>query len=153
MLDNRRKPILVICLFLTIPFLFGCFLDIRRVVEIATDNRGYAPIQRLRVTMDPSHQEELFNQLQKFADKNNFKVIISDYSTSTATYQVELSRTDIIIRAIHNSHDLEIVSIGFYDRARATPVPEETLDTIDDLVIDLVSYLEEIPDVTITEGK
>jgi hypothetical protein len=151
MLENRRKLILVICLFLAVSVLFGCFLDMRRVVEIAKDNRGHAPIRTLRVTIEPSRREELFNQLQKFADKNNFKVIISDYSTSTATYQVELSRIDIIISAIHNSHDLEIVSIGFYDRARATSVPEETLDTINDLLIDLVSYIEEIPNVTITE--
>jgi hypothetical protein len=153
MLENRRRLILITCMFLAIPFLFGCFLDMRRVVDIAADNRGHAPIRRLRVTIDPSHQEELFNQLQKFADKHNFKVVISDYSTSSATYQVELSRKDFIIRAIHNSHDVEIVSIGFYDQIRATPVPEETLDAINDLVIDLVSYLEEIPDVTITEEK
>jgi hypothetical protein len=46
-----------------------------------------------------------------------------------------------------------MVFIRFYDRYRATPVPEKTIKTIDDLASDLKSFISAIPNVTIIEEK
>src|SRR5687767_752817 len=97
MLDDRKRLTLMVCLFLSLPFLFGCFLDMRRVVEISTDNQGHAPIRTLRVTMDPTYREKLFEQFQKLAAEHGFEIEISDYGSGGASYLVWMVKDNIKI--------------------------------------------------------
>lgn len=138
---------------MSIPLLLGCILNIRQLVEVAGDSRGQLPIRSLRVTIDPSQREELFEQFHKFADKHDFEIVISDYGTGFESYLVEMLRDDIQIIAGHSRPDPELVSVGFYNQKRATPIPEETIETINELVVDLESFIMEIPNVTITEEQ
>jgi hypothetical protein len=72
---EHTKLIVIVSLFLGIPFVLECFINMKRVVEIATDNREQLPIRSLKITIDPSQRDELFEQLRKFADKHSFDVI------------------------------------------------------------------------------
>lgn len=150
-LDIRKRLILVATLFLSIPLLFGCFIDVKRVVETASDNKAQLPIRRLRITIDENQLNELVSQLRQFADKHNdeFEFLGSDLKTVGS--MVELLGDHIKIIAADSPYNPTLIEIDFYDQTRAKPVSEETLQTMDDLVNDLKGYINEIPNVTITE--
>jgi len=141
MLNNRRNLILLTCLLFNISFLFGC------------DNQEQLPVRKLRITIDPSRQQELFIQFHKFAEKHGFEIEISDYGTGGESYVVWMMRDSIQIAASHTPHDREIVSVGFYDETRADPVSAKTLEIIDNLFNDLRSYIGEIPNAIISEQR
>ena len=149
--DSRRRFILVSCVLLGSAFIFGCFLNAKRILESTRDTHEQLPIRSLTITMDPRHREDLFRQLQEFADQNDFEIVISDYGSGGENYLVWMSRSDILIQALHHSQDSDVVFLGVYDQARATLVPEETLKTMDELLSTLKSMSSEIPDVTIRE--
>ena len=60
-----------------------------------------------------------------------------------------MSRDDIKIIST-NPFDPRIFRISFYDKYPGYPVDEET---VDELVNDLKNFINEIPNVTITEKK
>ncbi|HJR79965.1 MAG TPA: hypothetical protein VJ821_07830 [Anaerolineales bacterium] len=151
--NHRKKLILLISLLISIPLLTGCFLDIKRLVEIATDNQELLPIRSFKITIHPNQREQLFEQFHKFAEKHGYEFIISDYGTNFENYLIEIFRDNIKIIATHSGRDREIVSVWFYDQSRANPTSEETMDTINELALDLESFIMEIPDVTITDRK
>jgi hypothetical protein len=141
MLNNRRNLILFSCLLFGISFLFGC------------DNQEQLPVRNLRITIDPSQQQELFSQFHNFAEKHGFAIEISDYGTGGESYAVWMRRDRIQIAALHNRYDREIVSVGFYDETRADPASAKTLEIIDNLLDDLRRYISEIPNTTMTEPR
>lgn len=151
MLSQRKRLILIVCLLFSTLFLFGCFFDMKRIGEITAENQEQLPIRSMKVTIDPSHREELFNQFQKFADMHQFEIEISDYGTGGESYLVWMLKENIKVIATHTPHDRKTVSIGFYNQSRTNPVSEETLETIDELIIDLQKLIKEIPDVTIVK--
>jgi len=151
MLGNQRRLLLIMFLFLLLLFMSGCFINMKRVIEIASDNREQLPIRSLRITIDPSQREDFFEQLQKFADKHAFDFKLSDYGTGGANFLVEILSEDIEILAVDIPKAPEMISVRFYDRRRSTPVSEETMDVINELAIDLENYIMEIPEITILE--
>jgi hypothetical protein len=151
--DYEKRLILLIFLLMSIPLLTGCFLDVKRLVEIAGDNQELAPLRSFKTTIDPKQREQLFEQFHNFAEKHGFEIVISDYGTNFESYMVEIFRDNIMIAASHNRYDREIVSVWFYDQSRANPTREETMETINELAADLESFIMEIPDVTITDKR
>jgi len=151
MLDIRKRLILMATLFLSIPFLFGCFIDMKRVIEIASDNQEQLPVQSLRITIDESQHDELVSQLRRFSDKHDdeFEFLMSD--SETVGFAVQLLGNHIEILATDAFYDPTLIEINLYDRTRTKPVTEETLQTMDDLVNELKGYINEIPNVTIAE--
>jgi hypothetical protein len=152
-LDHWKRLLLFIFLFMSMPLLTGCFLDVKRLVEIAGDNRELLPVRSFRITMDPRQREQLFKQFHKFAEKHGYEIVISDYGTNFESYMVEIFRDNIEISATHSGHDRDIVSVWLYDQSRAKPTSEETMETINELAADLESFITEIPDVTITDRR
>jgi len=61
-----------------------------------------------------------------------------------------MSRDDIKIIASNIPPDPTRFPVRFYAKYPGSPVDEET---VDDLLIDLKSFISEIPNVTITEEK
>jgi hypothetical protein len=151
--NHQNRLILLIFLFMSIPLLTGCFLDIKRLVEIAGDNQELLPIRSFKVVIDPEQREQLFEQFHNFAEKHGYEIVISDYGTNFESYLVEIFRGNMEISATHTVHDREIVSVWFYDQSRAKPTSEETMDTINELAADLESLILEIPDVTIKDKR
>ena len=153
MLKNQRKLILLIYLFLVVPFLFGCFLDVKRMVEIASDNQGLLPVQRFSFTIKRNQRDQLFDQFHKFAKKHDFEIEISDYGTGGDIFQIWMLRDNIKIIANDIPDTQTGVTVKFYDQSRATPMPDETMDIINKLALDLESFIMEIPTVTITDRR
>ena len=137
--SQPKKLILVFCLFLSTLFLFGCF------------NQEQLPIRRLTITIEPSQRKELFSQLQKFAEKHGFEYMTSDYGTGGERFIVELLNEQIKILVVDVPEAPSLVSVRFYDQTLANPVSQETLEIIDGLLIELESFISEIPSVTVTE--
>jgi hypothetical protein len=131
--------------------LTGCFLDIKRLVEIAGDNHELLPIRTLKITIDPKQREQLFEQFHKFAEKHDFRIEISDYGTNFESYLIWMLKDNIKINASHIVHDRDLVSVSFYDQSRANPTREETMEIINELSLDLKNVLNEIPNVIINE--
>lgn len=152
MLTNRKKLNLISCLFLSTFLLWGC-LSVKQIIEVAGDNREQLPIRWLTITIDPGRRGELFDQLQKFADKHGFEFLMSDFGTGGERFIIEMLGNHIKILAVNIPESSTMVSIRFYDQSRANPVSEETTKTIDELVSDLKTFISEIPNVTITQKK
>src|SRR5687768_7322422 len=129
---NRTKLIVILCLLLGMLFLSGCSINMKRVAEIATDNREQLPIRSLTITIDTGQREELFDQLREFAEKHGFEFLISDYGTGGEHFMVEMLGNHIKIIAVDIPKAPTMISIDFYDQNLVTPVPKETIESIDD---------------------
>jgi len=152
MLLNRKKIDLIVNFLLATLLLLGC-LSMKQIVEIAGDNREQLPIRSLTLTIDPSQRDELFDQLRKLADKHNFEFLKSEFGPSGERFIIEMLGNHIKILADDTPKAPTIIAIDFYDQTRGNSVSEETVKKIDRLVSDLRTFLNEIPNVTITEGK
>ena len=151
--NDQKRWMLLVFLLMSIPLLTGCFLDVKRLVEIAGDNRELLPIRSFKITIDPRQREQLFEQFHQFAEKHDFRIEISDYGTNFESYLIWMVKDNIKINASHSGPDRDIVSVWFYDQSRSNPTSDETMETIDELALDLESLIMEIPDVTITDRR
>jgi hypothetical protein len=94
-------------------------------------------------------RKSFFAQLRKFADKHKLEISIRDSGLSEGLFVVDMRKDDIEIIG-RNPFDPRIFRIGFYDKYQGYPVGEET---VDELVNDLKGFINEIPNVTITEKE
>jgi hypothetical protein len=137
----KRAKFLVIVSLGTLLCVLGCnFLNIGQ-------GSSLMPVRSLTLTIEKSQREELFDQLRKFADKHSFKLVLTDYE-KTEHFLVEIWGENILISATDDPGSSRLVSIFFSGKYPGYPVDEET---VDDLVIDLKSFISEIPNVTIVE--
>jgi hypothetical protein len=137
MLDKCKKPIMFICLCLSVLFAtLGCGL-----LNGAGRGNSLLPIRILKLTIDKSQREELFDQLQKFADKHGFETQLTDFNTNGENFQFWMSKENIEIVANNAPPDPTLVSISFYAAYPGASVDEET---VDELFNDLKSFISEI---------
>jgi len=151
MLAERTKFIMAVVLFLgVLVCILGC-IGAKVLSDKVEKASSQLPIRTLRITIDKTPQEELFAQLQKFADKHAFEMKIGHFfGTGGESFLVEMSRGDVYILARNVAPDLSVVNIRFYYKDRAHLAPKQV---VDDLYNDLKSFISEIPNVTITEEK
>jgi hypothetical protein len=143
MLYERIKPIISICLCLSaLLATLACAL-----VNSVGGGNSLAPVRILTLTIDKGQREDLFDQLQKFSEKHAFEFRLTDFNTKGERFQFWMSREDVYITASDVPPDPTLVYIAFYI------YPGKSIDeeTIDKLLIDLKSYVSEIPNITITE--
>ena len=148
MLSKRPKTIpylLLGVLFGIVLCILGC-IGFKALSRITGDGER-PPVKSFRVTIDESQREKLFEQLRKFAEKHGFEISIRDSGLSEELYVVEMRRDDIIIN-ISNPFDPTVFRIGFYDQYLRPPADRET---VNELVGELKSFINEIPNATITE--
>jgi len=144
---NSKKLIVIVSLFLGILLCLGC-IGMKPNIEKGLFNPGNPPIRRLRITIDVSRREELFVQLQEFAEKHAFEFHLTFYDRDNKIFLVELYRKDLQILAADVPDTPTMINLRFLDQNPATPTPEET---VDELFNDLKSFLSEIPNITVTE--
>jgi len=143
---DRVKLIITGCLYLGAMLgALGCTL-----LNKVADGISMEPVRRLRITIDESQREELFEQFQKFAEKHSFEIDITDFNTNGEHFQVWMSGDGIQIVADDDPGNSRSVSIDFYGKYPGSPVDEET---VDELLNELKSFISEIPNVTISEKK
>ena len=140
---DRVKPIIIGCLYLSLMLdVLGC-----TPLNKVTDGISLEPERRLRITIDESQREELFEQFRKFSDKHSFEILIREAGPNGEGFFVEIMRSDVYINATITRVDPKIVSMGFFNKQ-----PDSTSsETVNDLVRDLKNFISEIPNVTITE--
>ncbi len=103
----------------------------------------------LVVSIELDQQEKFFQQVTNFADANDFDIRISPTTPSHDTFSVYMSRKDILVWGA-NVFSPNIYDISFYDKDPANPLSDEI---IDNLYNDLKRYINEIPNLIITEQR
>lgn len=107
-------------------------------------NFEQAPIRRIWITLDQNQHDQLFDQLRKFADQHAFTIQISQTDPTGENFLVQMWREDIKFIAV-DSGDPRLFKIGFYNASEEHPVD---IEVVDELIIDLKEYIEEIPNST-----
>ena len=123
-----------ILLFLMI--ILGC------TFEYITDP-GQEVRRAVVITIDLNHRQEFFDQLQKFAEANDFSILIDTLSSSDEEFQIYMKREDIIISGA--TGELDKYYIGFYDVTNRPPAPDSVFD---DLVSELEQHVSNVPGTT-----
>jgi len=107
------------------------------------------PIRSVEVTIDPSHQERLFEQLRKFADNWAYAIRIASANPSGDRFLIQMWREDIKVIATYPS-DPGSLDIWFYYTNPSIPVPGRYFD---EEINDLKDFISEIPNSTFTVEK
>jgi len=147
---NRTK--LITAMLITILLcIFGCI----GFTELAKKgSEGNLPIRGLTITIDLSQRDELFDQMQKFANKHAIQIVIRDVEVEVGPsgkgFFIEMHRSDIQILAVGEPSAPIMVSIDFYDEDPTHPALKKT---VDELYGDLRSFISEIPNVMIIEER
>ena len=145
MLTNRARRMVLIFSGLVL-CIFACV----GMTKLAGPS-SQAPMRTLRVTIDRTQRQELFDQLHNFADKHAFEYSVTDYGGQGKHFLVYILGESIKILTVEASSNLDMFSIGFYVPSPGDPLPNQ--QTVDDLVVDLKSFISEIPNVRITEEE
>lgn len=113
-------------------------------------------VKSLIIKIDKDREQEVLDQMQKFAEKHSLEFKLS-FSSDKSLFHVEIYGDGFHVisedRLRLGGLDVEDIFMTFYaDINNKTPnptsIPQETLD---ELFNDLKNLLEEIPDVTIVE--
>jgi hypothetical protein len=151
MLEKKTKIFLLIFLMLTvIAFLLP---PGKRGIYLPKPN-GQAPVRRVQVALalfqnEQLFHEQLFEQLNKFADNYLFRIRISPIAGPDDDFLVKMWRNDIEIIGL-DSQDPRLFEIGFYNTSEEYPASSQTVDA---LMLSLKRLIEEIPNITFTEIK
>lgn len=146
-----KKSNLAIGLFLGISlYALGC-LGTFVLAEKFEGSVGQAPIRSLTITIDPSQQDKFFDQLRKFADKHSFEYNLTNYGGQGKHFLVYMLGEDVKILTVGISDNSNVFSVRFYAPSPGDPSPDKEI--VDSLVIDLKMFINEIPNVTITEEE
>jgi len=141
---TKLNIVAFICLSVLL-FTLGCILSNRTQYP-----SGIMPVRSLRLSIDKSQREILFDQLNKFAEKYEFKIDITDFNTNGKHFQFWMAKDDISIVASNVPPDPTLVAISFYWDNFWSPADE---DTINDLLDDLMRFVSEVPDMKVLEVK
>jgi hypothetical protein len=105
------------------------------------DNRQEAR-RSIIITIDLDRRQEFFDQLRKFAETNDFSILIDTLSSSDEEFQIYMRRKDVIISGASLSNEYQI---GFSDVTTQPPASETVYDY---LVSDLERFVSEVPGTT-----
>ncbi len=146
--------LLALCVGLCIGLSFGLFGGIgigkmTTVIQPDFSSKRILPIRGVKIAIDPSQREELIAQLQKFAAKWKYAILIDPSSLISGRFDIYLWRSDIRVSGIY-PNDPGTLDIGFFYTDPASPVPEEYFD---EEIADLKVFISEIPGATLTVKK
>lgn len=148
MLEKRTK--IFVLIFLLFALLATCILITSGRVRINSSKtpskNGQVPIRKVWVTLAQNQHDQFFEQLRKFADKHAFEILISQTDPSGENFLVEMWREDIEVIGV-DSGDPGLFKISFFNTSEERPVSSEV---IDQLIVDLKGFIEEIPNTTFT---
>lgn len=103
----------------------------------------------LQITLDESRREELFVQMQKFADEHSLEFVLS-LSSDKSVFSIEMDREGFHITCKPVIGSPNDIAITFFIDYSKDPTAR-SLEAVDKLFSELKNFLEEIPNVTITE--
>lgn len=112
--------------------------------QVPVTNSTFTPGRVVNITIDQSQQEELFAQLQKFADKWRYAIRIAPVFEGSDDIRADLWRTDMKVRGIYLSSSGEL-KLVFSDAELTRPTPAEHFE---EELQDLKTFMHEIPNST-----
>ena len=133
---------------LTIGVLIGLSINnirMKEVPQVPAANPTFTPGRVVNVTIDQSQQEELFAQLEKFADKWRYALRIEPTDLSWVI-AIDMWRSDIHVMGAYHAKSAEL-QLAFTDTESTRPTPAEHFE---EEIQDLKSLLDEIPNSTFT---
>jgi hypothetical protein len=138
MVAKSTKLILIICLFTTL------LMSILACVTSPSPNRE--AIKRLDITMDVAQVQEFRTQVEKFANKHSLEYTEKFYNTD-GYFSVFMVGDDYHIVLNNYEDNLGRIGLDLFNKA-SPPISQKTLA---ELVDDLKGFINEIPNVKITE--
>ena len=150
MLAKRPKLFIMILLFLgsCIGLLFGCVLAllIGTTKPIEKNSIPLTPlpnpvIRTITITIDPDRKDELFTQLEQFADMWRYAFLIAPTESNKNEYVVSLYRIDMKMKGSYFA-DSGVLELGFYNTNPKSRNPQSFFDKE---LKDLESLINEIP--------
>jgi len=112
-------------------------------------NPADIPRRLVTVTIDQNQQDELFAQLQKFAEKWQYAIRIAPAVQGNDHFIVDLWRIDMKVIGVYLGASRELQVAFSYTESRR-PVPDQHFD---EEIDDLKSFISEIPNATFTVSK
>jgi hypothetical protein len=110
---------------------------------------GRLPLRSLEIIIDVTQQQKFIDQFRKFADKNEFQFHLVNYTPNGHDFLIDLIRKDIEVIATNPFRPAEF-NVGFYNNDCIHPT---VASDIDGLVVDLKSFLSQIPNAVISAEK
>ncbi len=125
-----------------------------KTLHLITGTSGTSQVVAARkivnITIDVSHRQEFFDQLRKFAAKNDFTILIDTQPSGDQYFLIYMQRSDIEIDAINPHWSVNEYDFGFHDADPAHPVHNSVMDS---LVNDLRDFVAQVPGTTIFAEK
>jgi hypothetical protein len=107
----------------------------------------FTPGRVMNITIDQSQQEELFAQLEKFADKWGYAIRIRPTDLNWI-FRIDMWRSDIHVGGVYSYHGSDgELQLGFRDTESTRPTPPEHFE---EEIQDLKNFMDEIPNSTFT---
>ncbi|MEM7621538.1 MAG: hypothetical protein AAF228_14030, partial [Pseudomonadota bacterium] len=99
-----------------------------------------SPMQMIKINIHNAQQKQLFNQLEKFADKNAFAIRIAQTAPTGKNFSIQMWRHDIKIIGA-NPFEANAFQLGVFTTTVGVP---ENIHYIDNLIKDFRSHIEQI---------
>jgi hypothetical protein len=106
------------------------------------------PLRGFDLTINRSQQRQLIKELQKFAEKHEFKFDIAYFSRSGEDFRVDMIRKDVQLIVWNTIIDLDQFDANFYNYDCVHPT---VAADIEDLATEFKNTLSQIPSVVIIE--
>lgn len=146
---NRTNSVRLGCAMGLLLCLAGGIILFTRYQNITSCRDDRLPLISMDVTSDPSQSEQLIEQFRKFAFKNSFRLDIVNPDQDGNDFRIRMMRKDVEVITRKPSNPSEF-RIEFYNTDCIHPTVAADLN---DLVVDLKSFIGEIPNVTIIEKQ
>jgi hypothetical protein len=114
------------------------------VPEVPADTPVFIPGRVVNITIDQSQKEELFTQLEKFADKWRYAIRIAPVFEGIDDFRVGLWRADMKVIGVYLSTSGEL-KLVFSDTESTRPTPAQYFE---EEIQDLKTFIDEIPNAT-----
>ncbi len=131
---------------LSIGVLIGLSINNIRMKEVPATDPEFILGRAVDITIDQSQQEELFAQLQKFAEKWHYAIRIAPVFEGSDDFHVGLWRTDMKAIGVYLSSSGDL-KLAFTDTESTRPTPAQHFE---EEIQDLKNFIDEIPNSTFT---
>ena len=150
---TKLSPIIYLLIGLFLGFLAS---KVTMAEKVKDPSEGTAPIRIVEITIDPSQQDELFEQMRNFAEEWRYAIRIAPLQVDEKfvdqfgeTFVIQMWRVDMKLFGTYPSDPGEL-KIAFYYTNPAIPVPGMFFDTE---IRDMKNFISDIPGATLTVTK
>ena len=147
--ERRKLNYAIGCLLFV---MMMCLVGSARVItwyQRMTDcHDGRSPLRGFKITIDISQNQQLIEQLNKFADEYDFKFGVNKYTPDGEDFLIQLTRKDTEVIVTNTPFAQGEFDVWFLNNDCAHPT---IASDIDNLVYGLKSFISEIPNATIAD--